>query len=82
MNKVKVLFFATLRERAGVRSLELELPPGTTAKALKEKLAAEYPNLSPSMSSVLFSINREYAFDDAVIPENAEIALFPPVSGG
>jgi len=82
MNKVKILFFATLRERAGVRSVEIEIPTGATAKSLKEKLAADYPNLSPSMQSVLFSINQEYAFDDAVIPENAEIALFPPVSGG
>ncbi len=82
MNKVKILFFATLRERAGVKALELEIPSGMTAKSLKEKLAIDYPNLSPSMPNVLFSINREYAFDDAEIPENAEIALFPPVSGG
>lgn len=82
MNKVKILFFATLRERAGVKALELEIPFGMTAKSLKEKLAIDYPNLLPSMPSVLFSINQEYAFDDAVIPANAEIALFPPVSGG
>jgi molybdopterin converting factor small subunit len=34
------------------------------------------------MASVLFTINREYAFDDALVPPNAEVALFPPVSGG
>jgi len=49
---------------------------------LKEKISAEHPNLKQSMSSVLITINREYAFDDAVIPENAELAMFPPVSGG
>jgi molybdopterin converting factor small subunit len=34
------------------------------------------------MSSVLMTINREYAFDEAVVPPNAEIGMFPPVSGG
>jgi molybdopterin converting factor small subunit len=34
------------------------------------------------MKSVLITINREYAFDEAVVPTDAEIALFPPVSGG
>jgi molybdopterin converting factor small subunit len=30
----------------------------------------------------VISINREFAFDDSVVPENAEVAMFPPVSGG
>jgi molybdopterin converting factor small subunit len=49
---------------------------------LKDKISDEYPNLKELMSSVLITINREYAFDDAVIPLNAELAMFPPVSGG
>ena len=82
MNRVKLLFFATLRDRAGTKSLELDVPVELTVQGLKEKLSREYPNLRESMSSVLITINREYAFDDAVIPQNAELALFPPVSGG
>lgn len=31
---------------------------------------------------LLVAINKEYAFDGEQIPANAEIALFPPVSGG
>jgi molybdopterin converting factor small subunit len=34
------------------------------------------------MHSVLITINREYAFDEAIVPQNAEIGMFPPVSGG
>lgn len=82
MNRVKLLFFATLRDRAGTRSMELEIPQDLTIQGLKDKLSAEYPNLKDSMSSVLITINREYAFDDALIPLNAELAMFPPVSGG
>ena len=82
MNHVKLLFFATLRDRAGARSMELDIPADLTVEGLKEKISNEYPKLKDSMSSVLITINREYAFDEAVIPENAELAMFPPVSGG
>lgn len=82
MNHVKLLFFATLRERAGTKSMELDVPADLTVQGLKDKLSSEYPNLHDAMSSVIITINREYAFDDAIIPLNAELAMFPPVSGG
>ena len=82
MNRVKLLFFATLRDRAGTRSMELDIPADLTVEGLRQRIAEEYPDLKESMSSVLITINREYAFDEAVIPQNAELAMFPPVSGG
>jgi MoaE-MoaD fusion protein len=82
MNHIKLLFFATIREKAGVKSLELDIPEDMTIQGLKEKLAAEIPTMKESMKSVLITINREYAFDEAVVPTGAEIGMFPPVSGG
>ena len=82
MNHIKLLFFATIRDRAGVKTLELDIPPDLTVQGLKDKLSTDYPNLKESMSSVLMTINREYAFDEAIVPPNAEIGMFPPVSGG
>ena len=82
MNHIKLLFFATIRDRAGTKSLELDVPQDLTVQGLKDKLSTDFPNLKESMSSVLITINREYAFDDAIIPQNAEIGMFPPVSGG
>lgn len=82
MNRIKLLFFATLRDRAGTRSVDLDIPNDLTVQGLKDRLSIEYPNLKESMRSVLITINREYAFDDAVIPQDAELAMFPPVSGG
>ena len=82
MNHIKLLFFATIRERMGVRSLEMDIPLNMTVEGLKEKLSSDYPNLKESLKSVLISINQEYAFDETLIPENAEIGMFPPVSGG
>ena len=83
MNRVKVLLFATLRERAsGAKSIELNLPDGATVLDLKSQIARDYPALEQNMKSVLTTINREYAFDEAVLTEGAELAMFPPVSGG
>ncbi|HUG34478.1 MAG TPA: MoaD/ThiS family protein [Anaerolineales bacterium] len=81
-NHVKLLFFATIRERMGLKLLELDVPDTLTIQGLKDKLADDYPKVKESMKSVLITINREYAFDEAVIPANAEIGMFPPVSGG
>jgi molybdopterin converting factor subunit 1 len=82
MNKIKLFFFATVRDRVGAKSMEMDIPFDMTIQGLKDKLSSDYPNLAESMPSVLFTINREYAFDDALVPPNAEVALFPPVSGG
>ncbi len=82
MNKIKVLFFATLRDRAGTRNVEIGIPDGTSVGALKALIVELYPGLAQAVETALIAINREYADDDAVVPDGAEVALFPPVSGG
>lgn len=82
MNEVKVLFFATLKERAGTNQALFELAENTTVAAFKNIVRARFPNLPEGDSSLLVAVNKEYAFDEEEIPDGAEIALFPPVSGG
>jgi len=82
MNQVTTLFFATLRDRAGVKSIELQIPLQTNVAKFKTILLEKLPALAEFMNHTLISINHEFAFEETLIPENAEIALFPPVSGG
>ena len=82
MNRIKVLFFATLRDRAGTKSFELDIPAETTVQVLKDIVVDTYPGLKETMETVVISVNREYAFDESLVPVNAEVAMFPPVSGG
>lgn len=82
MNTIKALFFATLRDRLGLRSIDLQIPTQTSVAGLKNLLIEKFPVLNGLTDHMLISVNQEYAFDDAIIPENAEVALFPPVSGG
>jgi molybdopterin converting factor subunit 1 len=83
MHRIKILFFATLRHKAGIRSLDLDIAPGTTIAGLKNLLIERLPNLDAQlMDHCLASINQDYRADEDEIPAGAEIALFPPVSGG
>jgi molybdopterin synthase catalytic subunit len=82
MKQITVLFFATLRERAQRRQITLQLEEEALVADLKKKLADQFPELGSYMDSVLVSINKEYGFDQDPIPDNAEVALFPQVSGG
>lgn len=82
MNQINVLFFATLRDLTETKSTSLEIPDDTTILALKDLVTETFPALKDTMDTVVVSINREFAFDESIVPENAEVAMFPPVSGG
>jgi molybdopterin converting factor subunit 1 len=80
--RIKILFFATLRDYVNAKTIELEVPADTTVADLKELLGIKFPKMVPAKNSIMAAIDREYAADEQVIPLEAEIALFPPVSGG
>ena len=82
MNNIRIYLFATLRDYAGVRAVDMEIPAGMTIAGLKVKLVKTYPKLAPVKESMMAAVNREYAADAQIVPQGAEIAFFPPVSGG
>ena len=82
MKSITILFFANLKDITGEQKLVIEVPPATTIADLKEKLIQDYPGLSRYKSAIIVSINHEFAENDTNIPNEAEIAIFPPVSGG
>lgn len=81
-NQVSILFFASLKERAGTARTTLQLPVGATVADLKRTLAEQLPGLAGTLSNTVVSINQEFAFDGDTLPDGAEVAIFPPVSGG
>jgi MoaE-MoaD fusion protein len=82
MKRIKLLFFATLKDRAGQSRVELDLPDDATVNDLRAQVARLYPATAPLLNHALVAVNQGYAFDEDAIPENAEVAFFPPVSGG
>ena len=82
MIKITVLFFANLRELVGKKEILFDIPEGTTIKEFKSLVAETYPELSQALETTLVSVNKEFGFDHEVLPAEAQVALFPPVSGG
>ena len=81
--KVRVLFFSVLREVTGSSEVALELPPTVrTAAALLEHLYQKWPALRPWDGSLLVAINQAHAKRTDEVPDDAEVAVMPPVQGG
>jgi molybdopterin converting factor subunit 1 len=77
---VRVLFFAYLRERCGVREATIQLQEGATVEDLWRTLLTRYDRLPPAAPR--FAVNRRYVNNDYPLNDNDELALIPPVSGG
>jgi molybdopterin converting factor subunit 1 len=75
--RIDVRLFAGLRELAGTRAVELELPEGATAADVWPAL-----ELGAEPQGLLIAVNRSYAARDSVLSAGDEVALIPPVSGG
>ena len=84
--KVKLLFFAGLREQLGTSGEEIELPAGvSTLAGIREHLKSRggsYERVFAGRALVRMAVNQEMAPPGASVKPGDEIAFFPPVTGG
>jgi molybdopterin synthase sulfur carrier subunit len=84
--KVKLLFFAGLREQLGSSGEEIELPAGvTTLAGIREHLKSRggnYESVFSGKALVRMALNQEMAQPTAPVKPGDEVAFFPPVTGG
>lgn len=78
---IVVLYFAAARERAGVSREELPFSGGTVKDAL-DAICAAHPSITAIRKHLRVAVNQEFARDGDAVPDGAELALIPPVSGG
>ena len=79
---VEVKFFASYREKTGKSQIDVSIDHTMTVRELKAYLVGIYPQLKTLLPIGVASINLEFAMDDDLILDGAEVAFFPPVSGG
>ncbi|MGQ0636863.1 MAG: MoaD/ThiS family protein [Planctomycetaceae bacterium] len=79
---ITVKLFARASDLAGTDCVSLDLPAAARVGDLKAKLVARFPQLSLVLPNLLVAVDNDYASDAEVLPANAEVACFPPVSGG
>lgn len=82
MITVRVLFFSTIRARVGKKVIQIELPPGSSVGDLKGEIAQLYPEVVGILPSMLAAVNKVFSDDSTTIPDQAEVAFFPYVTGG
>jgi len=84
--KVKVLFFAALREQLGSPGEELELPDGAaTVAGLRAHLMARGGAWGAALADarrLRAAVNQDMAAPEAKLRAGDEVAFFPPVTGG
>ena len=80
-DRVRIMFFAQLRELTGVDRAELEVD-GVREGELWELLERRWPALSPMRATTRVARNGVYAGPGEIFAAGDEVALIPPVSGG
>lgn len=77
-----IRLFARARDLGGANHIALDLPDGATVADLRRGLVALHPQLADLTGKCAVAVDAEFANDNFVLTEGAEIALLPPVSGG
>jgi MoaD family protein len=90
-----VNFYATLRDAVGGSSVQVDLPPGSSAQQLIDLLVSQHPGLGEALTDEdghlhgylkMFINGREVAYleggFDHILAPSDKVDIFPPVGGG
>jgi len=85
--KVQLLFFAQLRDAAGVSSMDVELETGASIADLVVKVCSQNEQKAAFVDalqddSVMVSVNQKVVDQSKVLNNGDEVGFLPPVSGG
>jgi molybdopterin synthase sulfur carrier subunit len=83
--KIRVLYFAALREALGAEGESLDLPAAALAGDVRKLLASRggaWADAFAPGQALACAINQEHAAWDAALADGAELAFFPPITGG
>ena len=82
--RLRVLYFARLRERFGMAEETLDFT-GATAADLVSQLQARGGVWAEELvagRAFRVAVNQDIVALDTTLPDQAEVAIFPPVTGG
>lgn len=80
--RIQVLYFASLKDRAGRGDESVDVPDGTDLRALARLLEERHPPLVGALGHIRFAVNQQFVVASTALRDRDEVALIPPVSGG
>jgi molybdopterin converting factor small subunit len=80
--KVRVQFYAQLRDLVGTRQLDVEIGGEATVRDLLEQVYAQQPKLRAHDKSILIGAGVEFVDRNYKLSPAEEISIMPPVQGG
>jgi len=81
---VTVRYFAALRETLGAQQT-VQLAAGSTLGGLRDQLIASSPQHAQALRrgrALRCAVNQSLSDESVVLDDGAEVAFFPPVTGG
>ena len=82
--KLTVRYFASIREALGSTET-IDVPTDTTVGGVRDALIARggvYATALARNRALRSALNHQMCGDEAAVPAGAEVAFFPPVTGG
>jgi MoaD family protein len=80
--RVRVQFYAQLRDLIGMRQLDVDVAGGATVRDLLEEVYAQQPKLRAHDKSILIGAGVEFVDRNYRLKPGEEISIMPPVQGG
>ena len=80
--RVRLLFFAVLRDITGKSETEVSLAEGTRAADVWSSLRREHAALASYSKPPMIAVNENYATPETVLRDGDELVFIPPVAGG
>lgn len=80
--KIRIRYFASIREIVGQAEEILDVPAAARVTNVRELLLARNPQLQQVLERSVCAVNRRYVTADTVLNESDEIVFIPPTGGG
>ena len=80
--KVKILYFASLKDKVKKSYEYLDIKEGNSIRELKELLIEKYPEIKDILDKSMVAVNESYVEKDTILNNNDTVAFIPPVGGG
>ena len=80
--KIRLLYFAVIKDLVGKNQEDMELEGSATVRQLLVHFAGQYPQTEEVLPACRVAVNQDFVSLDHPLSENDEVVFIPPVAGG